>query len=215
MMFGSDPFAGTITERPIGITSGGGSPWRPSRGWRTRVKLPGGSLPIIEPDVVSELAKRGGLELGVLDDGSPERPRVRDDDPDFHLAQVFMPSYLCARMTLRTPRSARSRRPPRRLVRATTTRRRATPATTRRRHDDDEHDFDRPERNDAGSGAALEQGNRLLLGVGARDLYPLLAASLSRYTPNQVRGKSVNIVQLEGPTASGPDGARSSGSSSS
>ncbi len=29
MMFGSEPFAGTITERPIGITSGGGSPWRP------------------------------------------------------------------------------------------------------------------------------------------------------------------------------------------
>jgi hypothetical protein len=24
MMFGSDPFAGTITERPIGITAGGG-----------------------------------------------------------------------------------------------------------------------------------------------------------------------------------------------
>jgi len=42
------------------------------------------------------------------------------------------------------------------------------------------------------------KGNRLLLGVGERDLYPLLAASLSRYTPNQVRGKSVNIVQVEG-----------------
>jgi hypothetical protein len=39
-------------------------------------------------------------------------------------------------------------------------------------------------------------GNRLLL--GERDLYPLLAASLSRYTPNQVRGKSVNIVRVEG-----------------
>jgi hypothetical protein len=26
MMFGSDPFAGTITDRPIGITSGGGLP---------------------------------------------------------------------------------------------------------------------------------------------------------------------------------------------
>jgi hypothetical protein len=37
MMFGSDPFAGTITERPIGITSGGGSPCRPTRGCRTRV----------------------------------------------------------------------------------------------------------------------------------------------------------------------------------
>src|SRR5918994_920154 len=47
MMFGSDPFAGTITDRPIGITSGGGSPWRPTRGCRTRVNCPGGSLPMI------------------------------------------------------------------------------------------------------------------------------------------------------------------------
>ena len=38
--------------------------------------------------------------------------------------------------------------------------------------------------------------NRLLL--GERDLYPLLAASLSRYLPNQVRGKSVKIVRVEG-----------------
>ena len=45
-MFGSDPFAGTITDRPIGITSGGGSPWRPTRGCRARVNWPGGSLPI-------------------------------------------------------------------------------------------------------------------------------------------------------------------------
>ena len=36
-MFGSEPFAGTITERPIAITFAGGSPWRPTRGWRTRV----------------------------------------------------------------------------------------------------------------------------------------------------------------------------------
>src|SRR5215213_1428711 len=46
MMFGSDPFAGTITERPIGITSGGGAPCRPTRGCSTRVNCPGGSLPI-------------------------------------------------------------------------------------------------------------------------------------------------------------------------
>ena len=45
-MFGSAPFAGTITERPTGITSAGGSPCRPCRGCSTRVKLPGGSLPI-------------------------------------------------------------------------------------------------------------------------------------------------------------------------
>ena len=37
MMFGSVPFAGTITERPIGITSGGGVPCRPCRGCSTRV----------------------------------------------------------------------------------------------------------------------------------------------------------------------------------
>ena len=45
--FGSEPFAGTITDRPTGITSGGGLPCRPSRGWSARVKLPGGSLPMI------------------------------------------------------------------------------------------------------------------------------------------------------------------------
>ena len=47
MMFGSVPFAGTITERPIGITSGGGLPWRPCRGCSTRVNCPGGSFPMI------------------------------------------------------------------------------------------------------------------------------------------------------------------------
>ena len=37
MMFGSAPFAGTITERPTGIASDSGSPWRPERGCSTRV----------------------------------------------------------------------------------------------------------------------------------------------------------------------------------
>ncbi len=46
-MLGRLSFAGTITERPTGMTSGGGSPCRPSRGCRMRVKLPGGSLPMI------------------------------------------------------------------------------------------------------------------------------------------------------------------------
>jgi hypothetical protein len=39
--------------------------------------------------------------------------------------------------------------------------------------------------------------NRLLL--GNRDLYPVLAGNLSRYVPNQVRGKSVDIVQVVAP----------------
>ena len=37
MMLGSDPFAGTITDRPIAITSGGGGPSRPCRGCSVRV----------------------------------------------------------------------------------------------------------------------------------------------------------------------------------
>jgi hypothetical protein len=40
------------------------------------------------------------------------------------------------------------------------------------------------------------KGNRLRL--GKRDLYPLLAGSLSQYVPNQVRGTSVNVVQIAG-----------------
>jgi hypothetical protein len=40
------------------------------------------------------------------------------------------------------------------------------------------------------------KGSQLLL--GARDLYPLLAGSLSQYVPNQVRGTSVKVVQIAG-----------------
>jgi hypothetical protein len=40
------------------------------------------------------------------------------------------------------------------------------------------------------------KGNKLLL--GNRDLYPLLAGSLARYVPNQVTGKSVNVIQKAG-----------------
>ena len=45
-MFGNDPLAGTITERPTGITFAGGLPWRPTRGCSARVNWPGGSFPI-------------------------------------------------------------------------------------------------------------------------------------------------------------------------
>src|SRR5581483_6910199 len=47
MMLGRLPLAGTITERPIGITFAGGVPCRPTRGCSTRVNWPGGSLPMI------------------------------------------------------------------------------------------------------------------------------------------------------------------------
>src|SRR3954452_25056504 len=44
--FDSAPLPGTITDRPSGMTPGGGGPGRPWRGWRMRLKDPGGSLPI-------------------------------------------------------------------------------------------------------------------------------------------------------------------------
>ena len=37
-----------------------------------------------QPDVVAQLLERGRLELRVLDNRPPERPRERDDDPDLH-----------------------------------------------------------------------------------------------------------------------------------
>jgi hypothetical protein len=40
------------------------------------------------------------------------------------------------------------------------------------------------------------KANHLLL--GKRNLYPLLAGSLVPYVPNQVTGKSVNVVQIAG-----------------
>src|SRR3990172_6591097 len=45
-MWGREPLAGTITERPTGITFDGGSPCLPTRGWSTRVNWPGGSFPM-------------------------------------------------------------------------------------------------------------------------------------------------------------------------
>ena len=82
-MFGSDPFAGTITERPIGITSGGGSPCRPTRGCSARVNWPGGSLPMISRTSLPRAVARR-LQLGMLHDGTPEGPREGDDDADLH-----------------------------------------------------------------------------------------------------------------------------------
>ena len=83
-MFGSEPFAGTITDRPTGMTSSGGLPWRPSRGCRTRVKLPGGSLPMMVRVSMPSSCRARCLQLRMLYDRTPEGPRVRDDDPDLH-----------------------------------------------------------------------------------------------------------------------------------
>ena len=49
-----------------------------------------------EPYVMAEPSERVRLKLRVLDDGAPERPRVGDDDPDLHVAQLCTPRYLLA-----------------------------------------------------------------------------------------------------------------------
>ena len=201
MMFGSDPFAGTITERPIGITSGGGSPWRPSRGWRTRVKLPGGSLPITSRTSCPSLRSAAAWSSACSTTAPQNDHEYGTTIPTFISHKYSCPATFCARMTF-------VRLAPLALVALLAAscgdndKKSATPATTtaatttppRRRR----HDVDRPERDDAGSGGAPEQREPPAPRGRGRDLYPLLAASLSRYTPNQVRGKSVNIVQVEG-----------------
>ena len=89
-MFGSEPFAGTITDRPTGITC------------RRRVAVPAdarvqcsGELTrrVVrhqQPHVVPALLERRRLQLGVLDDGSPERPGERHHDPDLHAPGAYL-----------------------------------------------------------------------------------------------------------------------------
>jgi hypothetical protein len=149
-----------------------------------------------EPDVVSELAKCSGLELGVLDDGSPERPRVRDDDPDFHRAQLCMQRYLLAAMIA-------TRLAPLALVALLAAscgdndKKSATPATTAAAATTTSTVSTGPSGTTPIPAKPSSKGNRLLL--GKRDLYPLLAGNLSQYVPNQVTGKSVTIVQVVEP----------------
>ena len=83
-MFGSEPLAGTTTERPTGMIPAGRSPWRPLLGCRKRVNGPGRVVAHQDPDVVAAVAEGGGLVLGVLDDPAPVRPGERDDDADLH-----------------------------------------------------------------------------------------------------------------------------------
>ena len=83
-MLGSEPLAGTITERPTGITFAGGFAVPPTRGWSARVNWPGRVVAHDQPHVVAQLLERRRLQLRVLDNRPPERPRERDDDPDLH-----------------------------------------------------------------------------------------------------------------------------------
>ena len=86
-MFGSEPFAGTMTERPTGMTFAGGFPCRPTRGCSDAGELSRRVVPHYQAHVVAELLERCRLQLRVLHDGAPERPRERDDDPDLHARQ--------------------------------------------------------------------------------------------------------------------------------
>ena len=83
-MLGSEPFAGTITDRPTGITLAGGFPWRPTRGWRARVNCPRRVVAHHEANLVSPSLESGRLKLCVLDHRPPERPGERHDDADLH-----------------------------------------------------------------------------------------------------------------------------------
>ena len=84
MMFGSVPFAGTITERPIAITSGGGRAVPSVPGVQHARELAGRVVAHDRAHLAAELRERLGLELGVLDDATPEGPRVRNDDAHLH-----------------------------------------------------------------------------------------------------------------------------------
>ena len=128
MMFGSEPFAGTITERPIGITWSGGLPCRPSRGCRNAREAPRRVASHDESRVDPLLAQGRRLRLGVLHDGAPERPRVRDDDPHLHPCAGYasLATFLTCDYSVTYSRSGRawlptipaSRRSPTRLAAA-------------------------------------------------------------------------------------------------
>ena len=101
-MFGSEPFAGTITERPTGkhVLRRRAVPAE-ARMEHVRERA-GRVVAHHEPGVDAELPQREQLLLRVVDDAAPERPRVRHDDGDLHRAQ-----YRLDPVRRRAPDSAR------------------------------------------------------------------------------------------------------------
>ncbi len=83
-MFGSEPLAGTITDRPTGMTSGGRVVVAPvARVERPRER----SRRVVaddRPRLDAPLLERRCLELRVLVHAAREGPRERDDDADLH-----------------------------------------------------------------------------------------------------------------------------------
>jgi hypothetical protein len=83
-MFGSEPFAGTMTERPDGDDVVRRLAVRPDPRMQDPRELSRRVVADHQAHVVAELLERRCLQLRMLDDSTPERPRERDDDPDLH-----------------------------------------------------------------------------------------------------------------------------------
>ena len=85
-MFGSEPFAGTITDAPDGdhvrrrVAVAADARVEDARELTRRV------VAHDQAHVVATLLECRRLQLRMLDDRAPERPRERDDDPDLHAA---------------------------------------------------------------------------------------------------------------------------------
>ncbi len=88
-MFGSEPFAGTITDRPTGITFARRIAVAPDARVQGARELPRRVVAHHQPHLVPTRLERGRLELGVLDHRAPERPRERHDDADLHAGSLL------------------------------------------------------------------------------------------------------------------------------
>ena len=95
-MFGSDPFAGTITDRPTGITRAGGLAVPTDAGMERTRELAGRVVRHDEAHLVPARLQRRSLQLGVLDHRPPERPGERHDDADLHAREPIRSGRLRA-----------------------------------------------------------------------------------------------------------------------
>ena len=80
----------------------------PDPGVERSGELTGRVVPHQQPHIVAPRLERGGLELGVLDHRTPERPRERHDDADLHAGSLT--SGGCAHRSVRTTRATSATR---------------------------------------------------------------------------------------------------------
>jgi hypothetical protein len=114
MMLGSEPFAGTITERPIGITSGERLPVPATRGCRARSEL---TRRVVAHDQPQRHAPRSrsaaAWSSACSTTAPPEGPRERDDDAHLHLERKSMVHRRCGSKAFTTFTADHRRRAPR------------------------------------------------------------------------------------------------------